>query len=262
MPAYNAEKYISEAIESILNQTFRDFEFIIINDASTDKTLDIIQEYAKKDDRVIFLSNKENLKTSKTLNEGLAIARGEYVVRMDADDWSYPERLEKQTLFMDKNRDVVLSGSAIQICDSGLKTLNKREYPQTNEDIRKKIFRYNPFCHPATIWRTDIMKQVGGYDNNIPLTQDYELEFKVGRYGKFANQSMVLHRLRTHKKSSSIRHGERQELTALYIRLKATMEYGYSMSIFEKFYLAIQFVSIFFVPVQVKFWIFNFFRKS
>src|SRR3990172_12530717 len=111
MSAYNAEKYLREAIESILNQTFKDFEFIIINDCSTDKTKKIIEEYANKDARIKLINNATNLGLTKSLNIGLKEARGEYVARLDADDVALPERLEKQYEFMNKNRDITLTGA-------------------------------------------------------------------------------------------------------------------------------------------------------
>src|SRR3989344_5781814 len=115
MPAYNARKYIGEAIESILNQTFKDFEFIIINDCSTDKTKKIIEEYANKDARIKLINNATNLGLTKSLNIGLKEARGEYVARLDADDVALPERLEKQYEFMEKNKETTLVGAWAEI---------------------------------------------------------------------------------------------------------------------------------------------------
>src|SRR5438270_280343 len=106
MPAYNAQKYISQAIESILNQTFKDFELIIIDDASQDNTAKIIGDFARKDNRIIYLRNKENLKLSKALNLGIKKAQGKYIARMDADDISLPDRLDKQFSFMEKHQEI------------------------------------------------------------------------------------------------------------------------------------------------------------
>ncbi|MDD2913253.1 MAG: glycosyltransferase family 2 protein, partial [Candidatus Pacebacteria bacterium] len=105
MPVYNVETFLSEAIESVLNQTFYDFEFVIINDGSTDNSLEIIKNYEKKDSRIVLLDNKENLGITKSLNIGLNKARGEYIARMDGDDISEKERIEIQYDFLKKNRD-------------------------------------------------------------------------------------------------------------------------------------------------------------
>ena len=124
VPANNAERYISEAIESVLNQTFEDYELIIVNDGSTDRTEDIILDYQKMDPRIIYLKNEENLRICRTLNRGLEAARGDYIARMDADDWSYPARLEKQLDYMRNNPDVVLVGSFIHVADGDMNVLN------------------------------------------------------------------------------------------------------------------------------------------
>lgn len=261
MPVYNGKKYLEIAILSILNQSFKDFEFIIVDDCSKDSSFKIIQKYAKKDKRIVALQNKVNLRATKTLNVGLAMARGKYVARMDADDWSYPDRFEKQFRFMEKHSEVGVSGGTIEICDHELKIKNIREYPLTDAMARKKIFRYSPFAHPVTIWRRDYLNQVGGYNDDIPLSQDYELYFRIGRICKFANMSDTLLKLRTHDDSSSIIRGRYQEQFALYTRIKAYLELGYNMSDFDKVYTFLQIASMLVIPPKLKFWLFNLVRR-
>lgn len=261
MPAYNSEKYISEAIESILNQTFKDFEFIIIDDGSNDRTWDTIQDYARKDERIVSVKNEKNLKTTATLNKGINLAKGKYLVRMDADDWSYPYRIQEQVEFMEQNPTVVVSGGAIEVCDENLNVKNKRKYPNSDEDIRKKIFRYNPFAHPSIIMRKDKVIEVGMYDEELPLTQDYDLYFRLGKVGKFANLDKMLIKLRTHPQSSSMSKEKEQERIAIRTRFKASKEYGYEMTLFDKVYSVIQWLSIYIVPGKIKFWLFNKLRK-
>jgi|SRR3989344_2916776 len=262
MPVYNAEKFLDTAIQSILTQTFKDFEFIIVDDHSTDKSWGIIKTYAKHDKRIVTLRNEQNLRTTKTLNRGLKIAKGKYIVRMDADDWSYPYRLQKQYEFMDKNPDVGISGGAVEICNKDLKVKNIRKYPLTDHQARKIIFRYSPFAHPATIWRTSMVKKVGGYNENIPLSQDLDLYFRIGKICEFANLPDTLIKLRTHNDSSSIVRGKYQEQFAIYTRIKAFLELGYSMTFEDKLYTFLQMVSTIIIPPRIKFWLFNFFRRA
>lgn len=262
MPVFNSEEFVAEAIESILSQTFKAFEFIIIDDASTDTSWQIIKKYASEDKRIRAYRNSRNLKTTKTLNRGLRLSKGKYVVRMDADDWSYPERIAKQVEYMNKHLEVGVSGGAVKICNKNLKTINTRLYPLTDGDIRKKIFRYCPFAHPATIWRTKVVKGVGGYNENIPLTQDYELYFRIGRTSNFGNLDEVILNLRTHGSSSSLRKGKVQERYVIYSRIKGCIEYGYEMNFADKFYTLAQIISMAFVPPRLKFWIFNFLRRQ
>lgn len=257
MPAYNAERYIALAIESMLAQTFKDFEFVIVDDGSTDNTWSIIQEFAKRDNRVVPVKHKKNLKICEALNTGIGRARGKYIARMDADDWSYPDRLEKQYKFMEENPEIVISGGSIEICDINLKTLNKRGYNLTDRAIRKKLFRYSPFCHPATIFRTAAVREAGGYAGQLYDAEDYELYFKLGLHGNFGNLPDTLLKLRTRAGSVSQSRAPRQERLTLYIRLKAATEYGYKMNLTDKFYLTGQYSSMFIIPPKIKFWLFS-----
>lgn len=262
MPVYNAEKFLDSAVQSILAQTFKYFEFIIVDDHSTDCSWETIKKYAKSDKRIIPLRNAQNLRTTKTLNRGLQIAKGKYIARMDADDWSYPFRFEKQFEFMERHTEVGVSGGAIEICNENLKVLNKRKYPQTDIEARRIIFRYSPFAHPATIWRTTTMRSVGGYNENIPLSQDLDLYFRIGKICKFANLPDVLLKLRTHNSSSSIIKGRYQEQFALYTRIKAFLELGgYEMTSTDKLYNFLQMVSMVVIPPKIKFWLFNLLRR-
>ena len=185
MSAYNAEKYLREAIESILNQTFKDFEFIIINDCSTDKTKKIIEEYANKDARIKLINNATNLGLTKSLNIGLEEARGEYVARLDADDVSLSERLEKQLEFMNKNRDITLTGAWAEIID---------------EEGKAKGFIKGETDETALYFKDSIVA-AGGYNEKYVYAQDYELYSRLLTNNRIANQSEVLIKLRTHNGS-------------------------------------------------------------
>ena len=113
MPVFNGEKHLNEAINSILSQSFQDFEFLIIDDGSTDHSKKIIRSY--QDKRIRFIENDRNLQLSRTLNRGIQLAKGEYILRMDADDISFPNRLEKQIQFMDQNLEIIASGSSLKL---------------------------------------------------------------------------------------------------------------------------------------------------
>lgn len=262
MPVFNGEKYLEDGVKSILSQTFSDFELILVDDGSTDSSLELAEALAKQDSRVKIVKLPEHKNISVALNAGLEACSGKYVVRADADDWCYPDRLEKQVNFMEENLEVAVSGGRIEICDESLRFLNYRKYPKTDSRVRKKIFHFSPFAHPATIWRTDLMKQAGGYNESFEVAQDYDLYFRVGQLGKFANLDDVLIRLRTHKKSSSMKKGRRQEIVTLFTRCKAAVEYGYKMSFSDKVYTVLQAASMLLIPSRLKFWIFNFIRRS
>ncbi|QQG42244.1 MAG: glycosyltransferase [Candidatus Woesebacteria bacterium] len=262
MPVYNCAKYLDVAIKSILSQTFREFEFIIVDDASIDSSRTIIKKYSKKDPRIVFIPLEKHVGTSKALNKGLSSAVGKYIVRMDADDWSYPDRLEKQYRFMESHKEVGVSGGAAEICDEKLNRRYTRRYPVGDSDLRKIIFLYSPFAHPATIWNKKLLEELNGYDENIPLSQDAELYFRIGAKSKFANIKDVLIKLRMHDKSSSIAKNRLQEKYAIYARIKGVMEYRYKARIIDWLYIFFRLMSAFFIPTQIKFFMFNLLRRK
>ncbi len=172
MPVYNGESYLRATIESILRQTFTDFEFLIIDDGSTDSTVEIVRSF--KDQRIRLLRNPERLKLSGALNRGLDEARGEYVARMDGDDISRPDRLEKQVRLMDSFPNIGLCGGWIQKFGMGRKEIN--QFPEHSESIRAYALFDSPFAHPTVMLRKSFFDQYKlRYDGQYYPTEDYEL---------------------------------------------------------------------------------------
>lgn len=260
MPVFNVEQYVKGAIESILNQSYKNFEFIIVDDCSTDSTVDVMARFKKKDKRIVLIRNRKNEGVTKSLNKALKIAKGKYIIRMDADDWSYPDRFESQIKLMEDHPEVVVSGSNIEVCNSQLQTRYVRKYHQSDSTIRKHLFRYSPFAHPATIWRAEVLKSER-YNEKIRICQDYELYFRVGTKGKFMNLNKTLLKLRMHDKSVSTTMNVLQSKATILIRLNAVLMLGYNMSSFDKFYNFMQEVFIGLIPVKLRFLIFNFLRR-
>jgi glycosyltransferase involved in cell wall biosynthesis len=217
MPVYNSEMYLKEAIDSILNQTFRDFEFIVINDGSTDSTSDIIKSYS--DPRIIYLQNEKNCGVAKSLNMGLRIARGKYIVRMDADDISLPDRLEKQVSFMDAN-------PGIGVCGTWLKTFGNGDVVWTPPGTHDEIFVGIFFCyvntyHPTVIIRKDtIFNLQEFYNEDFSQSEDVEYWARLANLGvKFANIEKVLLKYRLHEENVSKTHHEIQKKYCDSVRL-------------------------------------------
>lgn len=260
MPVCNVERFIHDAIESIVRQTYKNFEFIIVDDCSTDSTVAVIRDCQKRDKRIVLVRNTKNIGVTKSLNKALKRAKGKYIVRMDGDDWSYPDRIERQIKLMEDHPDVVVSGSFIEVCDSQLRPKYIRRYHRDDASIRKHIFRYSPFAHPATIWQTKIVKREL-YDERISICQDYELYFRVGTIGKFMNISTVLLKLRMHDQSVSVRKNDLQLKSTILIRLNAMFLQGYNMSKLDKLYNFLQEVGIGLLPVKVRFLLFNYLRR-
>jgi len=190
MPVFNAERYLSEAIESILNQTFVDFEFMIINDGSTDNSEEIIERYTDK--RIRFIKNEKNLGLIATLNKGFNLIDSEYIARMDADDVSLPTRLEKQILFMDKNTDIVVSGTSIQLLYNTGRTKNYivRQNPQ---EIKTQLLFFTALMHPTVIIRRQVIADNNfRYNLNHYGAEDYGIFQEISFYYKLSNIREVL----------------------------------------------------------------------
>lgn len=189
MAVYNGEKYIKETIDSVLNQSFTDFEFIIVNDGSTDNTTSILAGYTDKRIQII---NQKNVGLSKSLNNGIAYAKGKYIARIDADDRCHINRLEKQLAYLSINQDVVLVGSNANIIDEEGNFLYTSEVIKSVENL--KIFEeHNPFLHSSVIFKKEIFNQCKGYDEEIiHHFEDKLLWKKMFNYGKMVNLNEAL----------------------------------------------------------------------
>lgn len=182
MSVYNGEKYLREAIDSILNQTFADFEFIIIDDGSTDESSDIIKSY--NDPRIILIRQK-NKGLAAALNVGIKAARGKYIARMDADDISAQSRLEKQILFMESNPVCVALGTNAVVINEDGEELYKTDLPLDNETIKSLVVTGCPFYHGSVMLKRDTLFAVDGYNEEVRMAQDDFLWIKIQNHGYF-----------------------------------------------------------------------------
>lgn len=183
LATYNDEKHIKEAIDSILEQTHKEFEFIIIDDGSTDSTKEIIKSY--NDDRIILLENKKNMGLPYSLNRGLTIAKGKYVARMDGDDICYKERLEKQLQYMEEHPDITICGANRLQFGSGKS--KKMYFPEKCEQLRVRLLFGSPIAHPSWfIRKSDFDKFDFKYNEEFRYSQDYELISRVLKKCKIA----------------------------------------------------------------------------
>lgn len=201
MPVYNNEKYVSYAIESILFQTYNNFEFIIIDDCSTDNSWKIIQKYAKKDKRIKSFRNKKNLNIVKTRNYGFSLMsdNAKYVAIFDSDDISLPKRLEREVSYLESHRNIGVVGSHIDIIDDDNNVIGKRKYPTAINSIKKKAILFSPFAQPSVMIRVSVLKDIGYYDESftgIPC-EDYDLWFRIlTKYdGINIDKSLILYRI-------------------------------------------------------------------
>lgn len=206
MPVYNCELYIQEAIESILHQTYRDFEFLILDDASTDQTVSIIKKY--KDTRIQLIEKPLNTGYTNSLNYGLTIAKGTYIARMDGDDISFPERFAKQVSYLEANPDVVLCGTSYKIIGND----KKLSFPENHDAIKLALLRGNCIAHPSVMIRKKILDDFSIiYDTSKEPAEDYDMWVRLLSIGKLYIIQDVLLEYRIYNTQVSKKRAEEQK---------------------------------------------------
>jgi glycosyltransferase involved in cell wall biosynthesis len=227
MPVYNGERYLSDAMESILKQTFTDFEFLVIDDGSSDRSVDIVRSYA--DPRICLLENGKNRGLIATLNRGIAHAKGEYIARMDCDDISLPKRLERQVAFMDAHPGIGISGSWIKTF--GELTSVTIRFPTEPERIRCINFLNSCVGHPSIIMRLAAVKKYNiYYDPAYCHAEDYALWVNALKNFDIANIGEVLHLYRQHPGQVTVQHLKTQTDTINRIRRDLLSDLGIEAS--------------------------------
>lgn len=210
MPVYNGEKYVAQAVESILAQTFGNFELILIDDGSRDGTLPILQSFAAGDARVRLVS-RENKGLVATLNEMLQMARGMFLARMDADDIALPDRFARQVQFLREHPETVCVGGAFRLIDEADRLLTTLFPPTTNDEIERSVLAgHGALCHPTVMMRRDALVKAGGYDAAYYPAEDLNLWLHLGEIGELANLDAPVLRYRLHGNSISEQAGLKQ----------------------------------------------------
>lgn len=202
MPVYNGAQYLQEAIDSILAQTYKDFEFIIVDDGSIDKSATIIAKNAAKDSRIVSLRNEKNSGICVTLNKGLGAAKGEYIIRMDCDDISLPERIERQVAFMDERMDVGVAGCNVDMFHSEHAENHKvYTFDIDSYACRAGLLFATCVAHPAVIIRKSVLVMHGiQYNDYFRGMEDYYLWWQISKYAQITNVPELLLRYRLHAK--------------------------------------------------------------
>jgi glycosyltransferase involved in cell wall biosynthesis len=213
MCVYNGQEFLTEAVQSVLSQTFTSFEFIVVNDGSTDGSAAILLSF--NDPRIRIIENVRNLGLIRSLNIGLEAARGELIARMDADDICVPERFAKQVDFLDRDPDIGLCGTWLQIIGED----QRYTFPLTHEEIKVALLEYNPIAHPSIMFRSRVIKEAGlTYDIDFPGAEDYELWTRAIFLTKFANIPEPLLFYRKH--SQQVTQNKKDEVAATSGKIK------------------------------------------
>ncbi|QIK54208.1 glycosyltransferase [Dysgonomonas sp. HDW5B] len=208
MPVFNTEKYLREAIDSIIQQSFTDWELLIINDGSTDSSENIIQSYTDK--RIQYHRNDQNIGLISTLNKGIDICTGDYIARMDADDISEKDRFKIQLAFLAENKEYAMCGSYAKVIDENNNETGKILNLQTNDFLQINLLFSVPFIHPSMMFRREVLKN-NYFDPKYKHAEDYELWCRIANNYKIANIPDYLLRYRWHTNNVSVTYSQIQE---------------------------------------------------
>ncbi len=223
LPVYNCEKYAADAIDSILTQSFDDFELIIVNDGSTDRSDEIVRSYT--DQRIVYLENDQNVGLVRSLNSGLSIARGVFIARMDADDISFPGRFEKQVSYLHDHPEIGVLGTAIQVINTEGRTISSCRFPANHDLIAWSLCFRNPIVHPSAMMRRETLINNGGYPIELIIPEDYFLWHLLISKTKFANIPDILIKYRQHEDSVRVRLKDQHQKNRVAISQKIISKY-------------------------------------
>ena len=243
LPVYNGSGTVGYAVRSILEQTFKDLELLVVNDGSTDDTRTVVDAF--KDPRIHIVHLPQNIGRSEARNTGLAKARAPYIAMIDADDLAYPERIEQQFLFMEQHPDIGLCGAWAHVEDENGHRIEWRQ-PLTHERIRRSIVRSNAFIHCTVLVRKSVLEKLGGFDKQFEPAEDYDLYLRIASQYTVANLPCTLASYRAH---SSFRYRVKEQWAKLPVRWNAIRKYGYPY--FQIIYLLTPLVGLL-VPMRFK----------
>jgi glycosyltransferase involved in cell wall biosynthesis len=220
MAVHNGEQFICEAIDSILEQTFKDFEFIVIDDGSTDSTSSILAKYQSRDARIRVKRFDQNQGLTICLNTGIQLARGKYIARMDADDISLPNRLAEQVKHLNEHQEIVALGTAFTFIDEAGTHLKDHVFSDIPEVLKWNLLFSNPISHPTAMMRYSTIKNLNGYNPELIRAQDYDLWWRVGLIGKLGNLQDIHLLLRLHERRVTNKYKNQQLDSARSIKRK------------------------------------------
>jgi cellulose synthase/poly-beta-1,6-N-acetylglucosamine synthase-like glycosyltransferase len=216
----NVDRFLAESIESILGQTFRDFEFIIVDFGSTDNSKSIISKYAAIDSRVKF-HEIPHCGLAEARNAACSLAEGKYIAIMDADDVSVPERLSWQAEFMENHPEVGVVGGSVERIDATSRPLQVFQYPLENREIQSELLTHCVFCQPTVLMRRDAFVRVGGYRGPFAPAEDYDLWLRIAESFQLANLVKVVLKYRIHSSQVTLRKRRQQIMGSLAAQASA-----------------------------------------
>lgn len=227
LPTYNwNHNWLCKSLDSVLTQSYKNFELIIINDCSTNDIEKTILKYKEKDDRIVYIKNEKNLRLTKTLNKGIEISKWKYIARIDDDDiWCEDNKLQKQVDFMEQNPDYWLCWTQVILIDENDNELELIKKNTTDKNIRKKILSWTQFAHWSVIIRKKTIDTVWKYDTNWDFIEDYELWLRIWTKYKFSNLSDFSFKYRINRSWISSSNALKQRILNIKVAKKYKNNY-------------------------------------
>lgn len=258
MPVYNAGAFVGQAIESIMSQTYKHIEFIIVDDHSQDNSWEILQKYARKYKKIKIFRNARNLEQARTVTFAMNMAKGDFIARMDADDIALPRRLEAQVNYLLKHPGTVALGGQCLLIDKENTIIGEKRFPTKFIDIYKQSFIFCPAQQPAVMFAINRLPQnFPFYNHGLSPVEDMELLFKLYQYGKVENLQDFVLMYRIHGNNSSLRNFKKSFLLTLVSRLHGVLYYGYKPTGAGVFATALQIFAVFLLPQRTTFFIYK-----
>lgn len=262
LPVYNAQEFISASVESILRQTYTNFELIIVDDGSTDDSLCLLNHFAKIDKRIKLFSHPVNQGVSQTMKIAIQKARGDYLARMDADDIALPNRLEKQVRYLNSHPDTIAIGGQCVLIDEHNNCIGQKKFPIEHEKIHQYAFTFTPLQEPTLmIARKRLPDDFAYYVANGNNAEEVELIFKLFQYGKVENLPDVLLQYRIHNNNNSLKNIRKTFYQTLIGRIKGVFLYGYRPSVKDIAVNIAQLIIVTVTPQKISLWLYHRVRK-
>ena len=228
MPVFNAGDFLRPAIDSILNQTYKNLELILVDDASTDGSSKVLLEYKKLGNKIHVYRNKKRFGVSRSASIGVAHSKGDFIARMDADDIAATDRIEKQVNFLLKSKEVVAVGGQCDLIDKKGVKFGEKRFPTSNKDIKSMIFSSVPLQQPTLMVNKALLPgDFVWYDENYSSAEELELLFKLFKFGKVRNLKDFILKYRMHDHNTSLANPKQTFYLTLKTRLIAVLKYGY-----------------------------------